>query len=132
MSKILVGYSPYRSVLKQDRANQVAEQKAPAGTSEVVKIEMSPVNMMISLFVVSLVLGGLFLMDFNKNATKGYILKSLEISQQELKEQNDLKNLSLAKAKAVNQMIASGYMDNMRKPNDMQYIFGDSMIAKAD
>ena len=71
-------------------------------------------------------------MDFNKNATKGYILKSLEISQQELKDQNDLKNLALAKAKAVNQMISSGAMDKMRKPGQIEYVYGDSVIAKAD
>lgn len=131
MSKILVGYSPYRSVLKQDRANQVAEQKAPAG-SEIVKIQMSPMSLMISLFVLTLILGGWFLQDFNKNATKGYILKSLEISQQELKDQNDLKNLALAKAKAVSQMVASGAMEGMRMPNQVEYVYGDSMIAKVD
>lgn len=131
MSKILVGYSPYRNTMRQDRANQVADQTAVTA-SEVVKIEISPLSMMILLFVLTLLLGGLYLMNFNKNATKGYILKRLEISRQELKEQSDLKTLDLANAKAMNQMISSGAMDHMRKPGQVSFVFGDSVIAKAD
>lgn len=131
MSKILVGYSPYRSVLKQERASQV-EAQALSSTSEVVKLEVTPTSLMVVLFIISILLAALYLMDFNKNATKGYILKRLEVSQQELQDNNDLKNLALSKAKAMNQMIASGSMDKMRKPNQVEYVFGDSVIAKAD
>ncbi len=131
MSKILIGYSPYRSVLKQERAHQVEGQTAVA-SSELVKLEISPMSLMVILFIITALLGSLYLLDFNKNATKGYILKRLDISQQELQDQNDLKNLALSRAKAMNQMIASGSMDHMHKPNEISYIFGDSVIAKAN
>lgn len=130
MSKILVGFSPYRNVLKQERASQIAAN-APE-KSEVVKLELSPLSLIVGLFVLTLVLGGLYLMDFNKNATKGYILKRLEVSKQELEDQNDMKTLALAKAKAMDQMMASGAMDKMRKPGQVEYIYGDSVIAKAN
>lgn len=129
MSKILVGYSPYRNTMRQDRANQVADQTA---TAEIVKLEISPMAMIVLLFILTMLLGGLYLMNFNKNATKGYILKRLEISRQELKQQSDLRTLDLSNAKAMNQMISSGAMDHMRKPNQVSYVFADSVLAKAD
>jgi len=99
---------------------------------EIVKISISPVMMIILLFVMFMLLGTLYLMNFNKVATKGYILKRLEVSQQELKDQSDLKTLNLAKARAMTQMIASGSLDNMRKPGKVSYVYGDSIIAKAN
>jgi lauroyl/myristoyl acyltransferase len=132
MSKILVDYSPYRNNLRRERANQVADQKPVAAVAEIVKFELSPVSMMVILSILTVLLGCLYLMNFNKNATKGYILKRLEVSSQELKEQSDMRTLSLANAKAMNQMIESGAMDHMRKPNQVSYVFAESVIAKAD
>lgn len=107
-------------------------ETAPVST-EVVRFEFTPKSIMVGLGVLMFFLGGVYLMDFNKTATKGYLLKNLEISQQELQDQNDLKTLALAKAKAMNQMISSGEMEGMRKAGDVQYIYGDSsVIAKVN
>lgn len=130
MAQIQVNYSPYRNNFRRERAGQIADQVALQ--AEIVKLEVSPLMVMVLLFITMLFLGALYLMNFNKNATKGYILKRMEVSRQELKEQSDIRTLNLAKAKAVTQMIESGAMDHMRKPGKVDYVFGESVIAKAD
>jgi hypothetical protein len=133
MSKILVGYSPYRNDLRQARQTESTHQAAAAAAvQEVIKIKVSPTMMMAGLFITSLLLGSLYLWNFNKVATKGYILKRLEVSRQELKEQSDLRTLNLAKAKAMNQIISSGAIDHMRKPANVEFVYGENVIAKAD
>lgn len=133
MSKILVDNSPYRTMFRQERINQSQSKvKEAVMTREIVKIEINSFTIMVILFILAFVLGGIYLMNFNDNATKGYILKRLELSQQELIDQNNLKNIALADAKAMNQMIESGSLDRMRKPNEVEYIFGDSILAKAN
>ncbi len=133
MSKILVGNSPYRTMFRQERINQSQSKvKEAVMTREIVKIEINSFTIMIILFILVFVLGGIYLMNFNDNETKGYILKRLELSQQELIDQNNLKNIALADAKAMNQMIESGSLDRMRKPGEVEYIFGDSILAKAN
>lgn len=133
MSKILVGYSPYRNDLRQAKMTEnYNKPEAAAATKEVVRLKISPVFMILSLFMFTLLLGSLYLWNFNKVATKGYILKRLEISRQELQDQSDLKTLNLSKAKAMSQIIASGAIDHMRKPGKVNFVYGDSVIAKAD
>jgi hypothetical protein len=132
MNNIYVGYSPYRNALRQAKLTETINNQPQVAAKEIVKISISPVMMMVILFVMTMLLGSLYLMNFNKVATKGYILKRLEISRQELNNQSDLRTLNLAKAKAMNQIIASGALDNMRKPGKVSFVTGDSIIAKAN
>lgn len=128
-----IGFSPYRSSFRQERMREISGKKAAAVSEEVVKVHISSVTIMISLFIVSLALGAMYLMNFNKVATKGYILKRLEVSRQELQQQNDIKTLGLADAKAMSQIIESGALDGMRKPGEVEYVFGETgVLAKAD
>jgi hypothetical protein len=133
MSNYAISYSPYRSSFKQERMRDILGKKEKAAASaEVVKIKVTPFTLMTALFVITVLLSSLYLLNFNKVATKGYILKRLEISRQELQQQNDLRTLSLADAKAMSQIIDSGAVDHMRRPGSVEYVFGDSVLAKAD
>lgn len=137
MATINVSYSPYRSTLRAEKAAakiaaKVAAVTATRDSSEVIKIDISPSFLIISMFAAIILLGGMYLMNSNKIVTSGYQLKRLEISQQELKDQNDVQNLYLAKVKSMNYMEGTGKMDNMRKPNNVQFVFGENVIAKAD
>lgn len=132
MNHSLVGYSPYRNALRQAKLQDSINQQPKTATVEMIKFQLSPSLLITLMFVVIMGLGALYLMNFNKVATKGYILKRLEISRQELQQQSDLKTLSLADAKAMNQIIASGAIDHMRKPGEVAYVFNDSVLAKAD
>jgi hypothetical protein len=134
MANINVNYSPYRSTLRSERAAAKHAAKAVAleNSNEVIKIDISPSFLIIGMFASILLLGGLFLMNSNKSVTSGYQLKRLEISQQELKDQNDVQNLYLAKAKSLNYMEGTGKMDSMRAPNNVQFVYGENVIAKAN
>ena len=125
-------YSPYRNAFRQERIREINGKRSSTASEDVMKIQVSSVTLIIGLFIVSLALGALYLLNFNKVATKGYILKRLEISRQELQEQNDLKTLSLADAKAMSKIIDSGAVDHMRAVGNVEYVFGDSVIAKVD
>ncbi len=137
MANINVSYSPYRSTLRAEKAaakvaSRTAGVDATRNSSEVIKIDISPSFLIVGMFVSILMLGGLWLMNSNKIVTSGYQLKRLEISQQELKDQNDVQNLYLAKVKSLNYMEGTGRMDNMRKPGNVEFVFGENVIAKAD
>lgn len=132
MTHSLVGYSPYRSALRQAKQQENLGKQTKAVTTELIKFQIRPSMLMAMMFVLIMGLGTLYLMNFNRVATKGYILKRLEISRQELQQQGDLKTLSLADAKAMNQIIASGAIDHMRKPGEVSYVFTDSVLAKAN
>ncbi len=133
MSNIIIGYSPYRNDLRQAKQTEIIQKKEEERAGkELVKIKFSPVFMIVSLFITTLLLGSLYLWNFNKVATKGYILKRLEVSHQELKGQSDLRTLNLAKAKSMTQIISSGSIDHMRKPSQVNFVYGDNVIAKAN
>lgn len=128
-----IGFSPYRNSFRQERMREISEKKAALVSEEVVKVQISSVTIIIALFIVSLAIGALYLLNFNKVATKGYILKRLEVSRQELQQQNDIKTLGLADAKAMSQIIESGALNGMRKPGEVSYVFGETgVLAKAD
>lgn len=126
-SSVNVAYSPYRSAFRQAK---IAERESvQSKAQEVVKIQLSPIHTIVGLFVLCLLLGGLYLMNFNKIATKGYILKKLEISRQEMKEITDRNNLYLAKARSLTEVLDSGKVDHMRKPNQVEFVYGESVLA---
>ncbi|MCC6643598.1 hypothetical protein IT411_02515 [Candidatus Peregrinibacteria bacterium] len=130
ISKIRVGYSPYRQAFKEEKIAQKSEEVA--ASKEMLKLELKPPVIIATLFVLILALGSLYLANFNKMATKGNMLKRLQVSRQELNEQADQSNLYMAKVKSMNSIMESGRIDHMRKPANVDFVFGDSVIAKAD
>ncbi|MCC7432984.1 hypothetical protein IT412_05690 [Candidatus Peregrinibacteria bacterium] len=127
-SSVNVAYSPYRSAFRQAKiAEKESQQMATA--KELVRLEINPIVTISGLMVLSLALGALYLWSFNKVATKGYILKKLEISRQAMKEVTDRNNLYLAKAKSLTGVIDSGKIDHMRKPNEVEFVYGESVLA---
>jgi hypothetical protein len=133
MQQSLIGYSPYRNALRQARLQEnQARKQAQAASAEIVRFQVTPVMLMAVMFILILLLGGLYVASFNKVATKGYMLKRLELSRQELQQQGDLKTLGLAKAKAMHNMLESGAIDHMRKPGEVSYVYADGVLARAD
>lgn len=137
MASINVSYSPYRNEFRSQKAAAKAEavksSAAVENPNEIMKIDISPAWLILSMFAMILLLAGLYLMNFNNSVTKGYQLKRLQVSQQELKEQADIQTLYLAKAKSMNNMMSTGLMDHMRKPNKVDYVAGTmDVIAKAN
>jgi hypothetical protein len=133
MSQINVSYSPYRS---EFRAARLSAQKPAAAVAqvsdEVLKIDINPTVLIVVLFLLSLLLAALYLLNFNRVATKGYQLKRLEISQQELKDESDLKTLYLAKVKSMNGILNDSLLNGMHKPGQVEFVYGENVLAKAN
>jgi len=137
MSNINISYSPYRSDFRADRAAiaqtsilKAEELKSQAG--EMLKIDINPAALITGLFLLSVLLGGLYLLNFNKIATKGYQLKRLEVSQQELKSEEDVRTLYLAKAKSMNGILNDSRLNGMHKPAQVEYVYSENVLAKAN
>lgn len=130
VSKIRVGYSPYRQAFREEKIAQKSSEVV--ASKEMLKLEIKPPIIIATLFIMILALGSLYLANFNKMATKGNMLKRLQVSRQELNEQADLSNLYMAKVKSMNSIMDSGRIDHMRKPSKIDFVLGDSVIAKAD
>ncbi len=73
----------------------------------------------------------LYLAHFNKVATKGYDLKRVQRSQEELMVHNEIRTMKLTEAQSLQNVIDSGRIAHMRQPRDIMYIRGDSAIASA-
>lgn len=132
MAKINVSYSPYRSEFKAERALAEKAKTALNVSDEVIKIDISPTFLIAFLFIVSVLLGCLYLWNFNKISTRGYQLKRLQISQQELKSESDLQTLYVAKAKSMNGLLTDGRLEGMRKPGHVEYVIAENVLAKAN
>lgn len=88
------------------------------------KMEFGPNAVIITLMMTAVLLSLLYLMHFNRVATKGYDLNRLDASRQQLLGQYDVKNMKLAEIKSLNNMIQSGKLEGMRRPANVMYVNG--------
>jgi len=131
MSQINVNYSPYRSDFRASRTLPNVAVRTYT-SDEVIKIDINPIALIIGLFITTLILGSLYLWHFNQVSTKGYQLKRLEISRQELNSESDLSTLYLAKAKSMSGILDDSRLNGMHKPAQVEYVYGENVLAKAN
>ncbi len=128
MTYIYSKSSPYRMAARQESV--VA--KPSVASAELIRFDISPHLIMIVLMLVAALLGVLYLINFNQVATKGYVLKRLEISRQDLKSQHDVNNVYLANIKSISNMIEQDKFAGKREVGTVEYVFTDPFLAKAD
>ncbi len=128
MTNINFKHSSYRSHFRTSSI----KKSGPKVAADVMRFDISQTTIMFGLLFMAAILGVLYLFTFNNVSTKGYELRRLEISRQELKKQHDLNNLALAKAKSLDYMIESNNLDAMIKANNVEFVYADSVLAKAD
>lgn len=134
MSHIKTSFSPYRSDFRSESKNakvglvMAAESKA----KDLIKFDINPVALMGGLLLLVVLLGFFYLLNYNKLATKGYNLKRLEIARQELQVERNEKTLYLAKVRSLTEMLKEEKFDGMRKPEKLEYVYGEQVLAKAD
>lgn len=131
MSQINVNYSPYRSDFRASRTLPAVAARTYT-SDEVIKIDINPIALIIGLFITTLILGSLYLWNFNRVSTKGYQLKRLEISRQELNSESDLRTLYLAKAKSMSGIFEDSRLNGMHKPAQVEFVYGENVLAKAN
>ncbi len=81
-----------------------------------------------------IVLALLILFHHNFNATKGYKLRSLEHVRDQLLLQQEVLNMEIAKAQALNTLEKDAQVQAMIKPRQSQqkYVQGEPSIASAN
>lgn len=76
------------------------------------------------------VLALLILFHQNMNATKGYRLRSLERERSQLLLEQEVQNMEIAKAQALETLEADNKVQSMKGVKKPQYIRTDSTVAQ--
>jgi len=130
MSQINILRSPYRQDANLGLGVGVKRKFQHTVVEKVVRFDLNPLVVMIILLGMSILLSVVYLAQFNKVATKGYELKKLELTRQDLNSQKQQKEMYLARARAMTAIIESNRVDRMRKPKDMNFVYEGGVIAK--
>jgi len=70
-----------------------------------------------------------YLANANHNATKGYALKNLELKRTNLVTQNEVLDMEIAKAQALENLQNDPKIKTMVKANEPMFVRGDTAIA---
>jgi hypothetical protein len=98
----------------------------------VLRFEFGPSTAIGGMFVISVLLGLMYLAHFNQVATKGYDLRRLEADRQQLMNQYDIKNMKLAQVKSLTHILDTNRISAMRKPSEIIYVRSSTALAKVD
>lgn len=95
-------------------------------------VNQGTVLLMVSIGTIILVLALLILFHQNANATKGYILRTLERERSELLLQEEVLNMQLAEAQALEQLQQDKQIQAMAGVRGPTYTEDDSTVAQSD
>lgn len=100
----------------------MTEKKTTAKRTTLSKtIDQGSILLMLSIGILIIILAFLILFHQNANATKGYILRTLERDRTLLLEEQALVNMQLAKQQAINTIAESEVAKQMKTPKAVQY-----------
>jgi len=85
-------------------------------------VNQSTMLLMIAIGSIILVLALLILFHQNSNATKGYLLRNLERERSQLLLEEEVLNMQVAKAQAMEKIEADRQTQTMIEENNPQYI----------
>ena len=108
-------------------SEMVGAVKNIKGGKQHFEISMTMVISMLGMVSIMLSLG--YLAHFTQVSTKGYELKRLQADRQQLLSQYEIKNMKLAEAKSLTNIVSSESIENMRKPGSVDYIQGGAVLA---
>lgn len=94
---------------------------APRRSSLGRMVDQSTVLLMVSIGTLILVLALLILFHQNSNATKGYLLRNLERERSQLLLEEEVLNMQVAKAQAMEKIEADRQVQVMVPPRSVHY-----------
>ena len=129
MAHIFVTQNPYRQRHRQldtpiRRHNNINALK--------LNFEFGPMVIIVGLMLLSVLMAFLYLVHFNKVATKGYELKRLEANRQQLLSQHDLSDMHIAEATTLDRISHSDKVARMRPISFITFIHGNTALASAE
>ncbi len=71
-----------------------------------------------------------YLANANRNATKGYALKNLELKRTNLLTENEVWDMEIARVQSLESIQKDPQIQKMVKANEPMFVRGDSAIAQ--
>lgn len=95
--------------------------------SQKIEVGMNSLAFFILAFVAIISL--IFLAHSNRNATKGYALKNLELKHSQLLTENEVWDMQIAQVKSLQAIQSDPKVLSMVKADKPQFVRGDTAIA---
>ena len=93
------------------------------------KIEVGMTSLVFVTIVLVAIISLVYLAHANRNATKGYALKSLELRRSHLLTENEVWDMQIAQVKSLNSIQSDPKVTSMVKADSPKFIRGDTAIA---
>jgi len=94
------------------------------------KVEVGVTSLVSVIVVLIAVISLIFLSHSNRNATKGYALKNLEMQRLQLLTENEVWDMEISQIKSLDSIQSDPKILSMRKAEAPKYVRGDTAIAK--
>lgn len=93
------------------------------------KIEFGVTSLTFFTIVLIAIISLVYLAHANRNATKGYALKSLEIQRSQLLTENEVWDMQIAQVKSLQALENDPKIKTMVKADQPMFVRGDTAIA---
>ncbi|MBU0728078.1 hypothetical protein KKA95_05320 [Patescibacteria group bacterium] len=93
------------------------------------KVEVGMTSLVFVTIILVAIISLVYLAHANRNATKGYALKSLELRRSKLLTENEVWDMQIAQVKSLNSIQNDPKVLTMVKADQPKYVRGDTAIA---
>lgn len=93
------------------------------------KVEMGVTSLVFVTIILIAVISLVYLAHANRNATKGYALKNLELRRSHLLTENEVWDMQIAQVKSLEAIQSDPKILSMVKAEQPKFVRGDSAIA---
>lgn len=93
------------------------------------KVEVGVNSLVFVIIALVAIISLVYLANSNRNATKGYALKNLEIERSQLLTENEIWNMEIARVQALANIQNDPKVKSMVKTDTPMFIRGDTAIA---
>lgn len=116
-------HSAFSSALLADNASFVRRQTLSQ------KVEVGITSLAFAIVLLVGIISLVYLAHSNRNATKGYALKTLELQRSKLMMENEVWDMEIAKVKSLETLQGDPKIRSMVRADQPQFIRGDTAIA---
>lgn len=93
------------------------------------RVEVGMASLLFTTIILLSIISLVYLAHANRNATKGYALKNLELRRSRLLTENEVWDMQIARVKALDNIQSDPKVLSMLKADKPMFIRGDSAIA---
>jgi len=93
------------------------------------KIEVGMTSLIFVTIILVAIISLVYLAHANRNATKGYALKNLELRRSHLLTENEVWDMQIAQVKSLNSIQSDPKVTSMVKADQPKFVRGDTAIA---